>query len=383
MATSRAAPEGHACTEEERLAGLIAPPDSLFIEKQGATIHPSLARLLARTNRITQLTKLWFTTRTRMITCSDIAAVVGESPYNTRDDVFRKKTGQSRPFKGNTATRRGQDLEGEALDKYTLKSGKKVWPEDCGLLQHEEHHQIGGSPDGITTDGVVIEIKCPLSREIIPGVMPKLYKGQVQGLMAIANMEEAHFVQYRPAGLWSEQVLDITVVKRDRVYWAWVEPQLLRFMADVTAFYDQKKLPIGTPMIDWSRDDPVARREQDLRVKMGIGRVCVFDGDTFIVEEYTGVNQPVVRTEHKVSTEPATGEDAAVLDMAKQATGAAAMGTPLVNILARFQERGAVVAAAIIEAVTATAEDASDSSDAEDSDDGLTQDTRGNKRQRL
>ena len=284
---------------------MIVPPTKLFIEKQGETIHPSLAKLLARTDRINQRTKLWFTTRTRMITCSDMAAVLGQSPYNKPIDVFRKKTGQSRPFKGNYATRRGQELESVALEKYVLKTRKKVWPEDCGLLQHPHWHQIGGSPDGITLDGVVIEIKCPSSRVIIPGVCPEVYEAQVQVLMEIADMEVAHFVQYKPGSLFCEEILDITVVERDRGFFARALPILLDFMKDVTDFYTQRKLPIGTPMIDWSTDDPVALREAQNKVKLGVCKICTFAGDVLVVEEYQGLDKPVIRTEHIVS---ATGD---------------------------------------------------------------------------
>ena len=113
-----------------------------------------------------------------MITCSDIASVVGLNPYTSRNQVFKKKTGQSKPFRGNIATRRGTALEPVALAAYESKMKTKVWPHDLGLMQHREYATIGGSPDGVTLGGTLVEIKCPLTRRIIPGTIPEYYVPQ-------------------------------------------------------------------------------------------------------------------------------------------------------------------------------------------------------------
>jgi putative phage-type endonuclease len=276
---------------------IIEPP--LVIPK---TIHHSLARILQRNSRIKQKTKLWFTTRARLISCSDIASVVGENPYSNRKQVFKKKTGQSRPFKGNFATRRGNDLEPMAISVYEKVSGKKVWPEDIGLLLHDDYPQIGGSPDGITSDGILIEIKCPLTREIIPGFIPKQYVAQVQVLMEICDLQVAHFVQFKPGNRYSDEVLDITIVNRDRKYFARVLPLLLDFMSDVNQFYDTLQLPIGTPMINWEDEDKIAKQKLDLDESRGIGTICKFvdcpnNRQKFIMDRYKGVDVPVEHIE--------------------------------------------------------------------------------------
>lgn len=271
---------------------------------RGLIMHPQLAALLMKNNRIKQRTKLWYTTRARMITASDVAAVLGQNPYNSRKSVFKKKTGQSRPFRGNRATRRGTQLEPEGLAAYEKKSGKKLWPEDMGLLCHDEYPCIGGSPDGITLDGILVELKCPLSREIIPGYIPEHYVAQVQVCMEICNLETCHFVQYRPGSTWCDEVLDITVVKRDREWWARSLPVLLDFVEEVTEFYTQVNLPIGTPTIDWDKEDRQAKRRKVEEESGGIRNVCMFvtDQDTkkqkFIVERYFGPDKPMERSEH-------------------------------------------------------------------------------------
>ena len=266
----------------------------------GASIHPALARILVRNNRIKQRTGLWYTTRRRMITCSDMAAVAGINPYSTRNQVFKKKTGQSRPFKGNAATARGTRMEPEGIAAYERVSGKTMWPEDIGLLQHPEYKCIGGSADGVTMDGILFELKCPLTRRIIPGHIPEYYMPQVQVLMEICDLEVAHFVQYRPGNVYSDEIVDITVIPRDRMYFARILPMLLDFMADVTAFYERVDLPIGTPMVDWSTEDPRQQAQNETQRQMGVGRVCTIVDGLFITEDYGGVGVPVIRKEHKI-----------------------------------------------------------------------------------
>jgi putative phage-type endonuclease len=294
------------CTQSEVSAGTIAA--TTVSSSNGGTICPALAKLLARHNRILQHTKLWFTTRTRMITCSDMASVLGENPYSTRQQVFLKKTGQSRPFTGNAACDYGTKMEPVAMAKYIEVTGNKVWPEDVGLLQHPDYASIGGSPDGITLDGILIEIKCPLTRKIIPGVVPGYYRAQLQILMQIMGLELAHFVQYKPETTFFAGTLDITVEPIDQAYWARSLPVLLDFMAEVIDFYEKVNLPIGTPMIDWSKEDPVAKAKQDTKSNASEGRVCIFVDKKLIIEDYQGANRLVMRREYNVSLEDCKNE---------------------------------------------------------------------------
>jgi putative phage-type endonuclease len=278
--------------------GIINPPSTKALNN---CMHPNVVKILMRSNRIKQLTKLWFTTRTRMITCSDAAAVLGKNPYSNRNAVLKKKTGRSRPFQGNTATRRGQKLEPVALEVYQKKTGKLVWPEDVGLLCHPDWNCIGGSPDGITLDGILIEIKCPLTRPIIPGFVPCHYLPQVLILLEIFDLETAHFVQYSPANTYRHEILDITVVKRDRVFWSKALPVLLDFMEEVTEFYNKVQMPIGTPMIDFSKEDAQARLRLSKDKEDGIGKVYTFVDDTFTITEYKGYNKPADVSSFRVS----------------------------------------------------------------------------------
>lgn len=219
------------------------------------TLHPKVAAVLVRTFRIPQRTRPWYERRKIMLTCSDVAAVLGVNKYCSRNQVLKRKMGLIRPFMGNAATRHGIEFEPIALQKYEEYTGHTLVKEDIGLLAHPVYLRLGGSPDGVTTGGILIEIKCPLSRQIIPGTIPEYYIPQVQMLLEIMDLELAHFVQYKPSDLFRQEQLEIVEIKRDRKWFADALPVLLDFIHELDTKYAEKNLPVGTPMKDWDEED--------------------------------------------------------------------------------------------------------------------------------
>ena len=65
---------------------------------------------------------------------------------------------------------------------------------EFGCLRHPTHEFLGASPDGITEDGIMLEIKCPISR-IITGIPPDNYWIQVQGQLEVCDLEECDFLE--------------------------------------------------------------------------------------------------------------------------------------------------------------------------------------------
>jgi hypothetical protein len=64
-------------------------------------------------------------------------------------------------------------------------------------LLHPELAGFGASPDGITEDGIMLEIKCPYSRVPVAGEVPKAYRAQVQGQLEVCGLEECDFLECR------------------------------------------------------------------------------------------------------------------------------------------------------------------------------------------
>jgi putative phage-type endonuclease len=156
-----------------------------------------------------------------MITASDVASAIGENHYESPDAFVKKKVLRTQ-FQGNAATAHGTLLEPLVRDLYDQRTGRKS--HEIGLVQHRDHPWLGASPDGVTEDGLLIEIKCPLTRKIEPKV-PKYYWPQVQLQLEITDLDECDFIQYRPAsteGTVPPRAEEFVVVRvqRDREWFA-------------------------------------------------------------------------------------------------------------------------------------------------------------------
>ena len=179
----------------------------------------------------------WFEQRRNKITASDIDAILGRSKYNKPDDILFKKCGVVPPFKGSDATRHGQKYEDEAIEHYCKIHNKRVF--DFGLLPHTQVKCIAGSPDGITWDGIVIEVKCPMTREIVMGEIPSHYLSQILINMEIANLEKGVFIEYVPEGFKGpdqKMQLNIVHINRDRLWFQQAKPKIVDFWNQVQKY---------------------------------------------------------------------------------------------------------------------------------------------------
>ena len=159
--------------------------------------HPKLEKILGRED-IAQLTPKWFEWRGRMVTASQVAAVLGVDPYKSAVQLFKEKCWpETRQDSSSFATRHGNQYEDDAILKYEQVTGRKVLR--IGLLQHEKHPWVGASPDGIAVGKADeeprgVEAKCPVSRQITSEV-PHHYSPQVQLQLEVLDLEEADFIQ--------------------------------------------------------------------------------------------------------------------------------------------------------------------------------------------
>ena len=163
-----------------------------------------------------QRTTEWLELRENMITASDVASAIGENHYESPDAFVKKKVLKT-VWAGNAATAHGTLLEPFVRDLYDARTGRKS--HEIGVVRHREHHWLGGSADGITEDGLLIEIKCPLTRKIEAKV-PKHYLPQIQLLLEVTDLDECDFIQYRPANAESvppkPEEFVVVRVQRDR-----------------------------------------------------------------------------------------------------------------------------------------------------------------------
>lgn len=163
-----------------------------------------------------QRSEEWLQKRRQLVTASEMASVLCQNPYESRVGLLRKKVGVG-PVRNsdNFFTRHGNENEAKACLMYEKATGHKVIP--FGLLQSNKPGQehLGGSPDGITCCGRLVEIKCPVTREIVPGLVPAHYTPQLLTLMHITGLPVADFVQWRT----DTGVFNITEYKEDVPRW--------------------------------------------------------------------------------------------------------------------------------------------------------------------
>jgi len=161
-----------------------------------------------------QRSEEWLRLREGMLTASDAATALGLNPYEKPKDLILKKCGHKK-FDGNIATLHGNKYEEEARDIYCLKYNE--FAHEIGLRPHPEYPFLGGRRISKKENGKLIEIKCPLRREIKAEV-PVYYMPQLQLLMEILNLDQCDFIQYKPADItWPAPAEFVVVhVLRDR-----------------------------------------------------------------------------------------------------------------------------------------------------------------------
>ena len=207
-------------------------------------VHPKVAELDSR-RQWAQRTPEWYAVRRTLLTASDVAGVLDVKPFasykgSPREDLMKRKL-DNHPF-GNMYTAHGQKYEDEARALMEACLGETV--REYGLLLHPTLPWLAASPDGVTTSGKCVEIKCPMRRAIVPGHVPEHYLPQVQTQMAVCDVDSTLFVQYRPAVMNADgkPFIDIAVVERDPGF-------LDRHALALKSFYDayMAALPTHVP----------------------------------------------------------------------------------------------------------------------------------------
>ena len=142
-----------------------------------------------------QGSRLWFKARESILTASTIASLIGQSRFKTKTQcIIDKVLGCN--FAGNEATHYGRMFEQAAINIHSLLTRSNI--ESLGLVTHSNYKFLGASPDGIITNrkkiGTLIEIKCPLYREI-NNTVPDIYWHQMQLQLECCDLDYCDFVQ--------------------------------------------------------------------------------------------------------------------------------------------------------------------------------------------
>jgi len=150
-------------------------------------------KYLLRNYNTDQRTVEWYKNRYNSLTASDIAAALEANPYQTKLELLKKKCSPlNTNYTQTVATKWGTIYEDIAINIYESIYNLKV--HNIGLVNHKTLSWLKASPDGIIDNGRLIEIKCPISRNITTNI-PHQYWIQVQIQLEVTDLEECIFFQ--------------------------------------------------------------------------------------------------------------------------------------------------------------------------------------------
>lgn len=136
-----------------------------------------------------QKSEEWLSVRHNHINASEAGQIFSKS----RNAILLYKA-KPFEFKNNSsvATEHGNRFEIIAQNIYSKKIGKKIY--NFESIEHPVYKFIAASPDGIDEDGDLLEIKCPITRDI-KGVPKKDYWVQTQLQMEVTDLNRCKFVE--------------------------------------------------------------------------------------------------------------------------------------------------------------------------------------------
>lgn len=141
---------------------------------------------------VEQRTEEWYEMRKNMLTASDTYNALIQSKTLVKNKA--KKIIQR--IKCNALTW-GIMFEPIAANIYS-KENNDIKIYDFGVIRStdDDINFYGASPDGITSLGVMLEIKCPITRKIKENDIKKAYMAQVQGQMAVCELTDCDFAEF-------------------------------------------------------------------------------------------------------------------------------------------------------------------------------------------
>lgn len=171
--------------------------------------------------------KEWKEFRAAGIGSSDVAAILGISPWMTTYALWEIKTGrkEQKDISNNWAVKRGIENEPRARAEIELFTKKEYLPQLC---IHPEYDFMRVSLDGRNGDEL-IEIKVP-SREIrykaLAGMVEPYYMVQIQYQLMVSGCKRALYycfdsIGHESGGLWVEPDLEFQTKIREAVIDFW------------------------------------------------------------------------------------------------------------------------------------------------------------------
>jgi putative phage-type endonuclease len=138
---------------------------------------------------VKQRSEEWFKLRETRLTASDLHDAI----YHPSSLIKKKIKNASFNSYAIPALRWGCMFERVAINIYAHMNKTNI--NEFGLLINDNINNFGASPDGISDEGIMIEIKCPYSRVIKDKEIPDKYYYQMQGQMAVCELDVCDYIE--------------------------------------------------------------------------------------------------------------------------------------------------------------------------------------------
>lgn len=186
-------------------------------DRFGNEISPRVIDLMKINDALpAQRTEGWFQARKNCLTASTLASIlriteyeiklrdsgiidmkrtkkVGQvfDTYNSFANLLRTKCGLEPPLEPNATMEWGVAYEPIVTALYEASIDEEVF--EFGMIPHPKISFFGASPDGITSSGMMLEIKCPYRRQPT-GVPKSQYWMQMQLQMECCDLDHCTFL---------------------------------------------------------------------------------------------------------------------------------------------------------------------------------------------
>ena len=174
-------------------------------------------RILLRKPQIEQQSDEWFDIRRKKITATQVGTIMGISPFQSPEDLYREKKNKSPMNKNlNENIKWGYFHERFAKLEYEKMFNTKVFP--LGLLNHDSIDWLAASPDGIVNNdkygAILVEFKCPLKRKFKHDAkVLNYYWMQCQIQMEVCNIDATDLFE-----CWFDENQNLVHYKNTRIF---------------------------------------------------------------------------------------------------------------------------------------------------------------------
>jgi putative phage-type endonuclease len=175
---------------------------------------------------VDQNTDEWLDWRRQRIGASDVAAILGCSPYMDKVELWLDKTGQAPPKQiSEFAKQRGGEVEAQLRARYSLHTGRDYQPR---LAVHDEYEFISASLDGYSETGHAIEVKFVGAKKYQEEIIPEHHIIQMQHQMLVTGLPYIDYlystdgIEYKVFKCEADPDKQALILKECLEFWSYV-----------------------------------------------------------------------------------------------------------------------------------------------------------------